>query len=81
VIREGRRQPVADNGGGKALMIAAVDQDTCVGCGLCAETCEAVFEMADNVARVIADQVPEEFEEDCREAAESCPVEAITIEE
>ena len=62
-------------------MRATVDEDTCVGCGLCSETCPSVFKMDDDVAKVVVDEVPSEDEDACREAAESCPVDAITIEE
>jgi ferredoxin len=62
-------------------MKAIVDQDTCTGCGLCPDICPAVFELEGDVAKVIADPVPADAEEDAREAAESCPVEAITIQE
>lgn len=41
-----------------------------------------VFEMGDDdIAVVIADPVPAEAEENAREAADSCPTEAISIEE
>lgn len=63
-------------------MRAIVNEETCVGCGLCADTCPDVFEMNDeNVAKVKADPVPSDAEDSCREAAESCPVDAITLEE
>lgn len=62
-------------------MKAIVDQDTCTGCGLCPETCPEVFDMEGDVATVKVDTVPPEVEGSCREAAEDCPVEAISIEE
>lgn len=63
-------------------MKAQVNDETCIGCGLCVETCPAVFEMNDDdIAVVKGDSVPGDAEDDCREAAESCPVDAITIEE
>lgn len=60
-------------------MKASVDEDLCTGCGLCCDLCPGVFEMGDDVAAAIAEEVPEEDEAVCREAAESCPVSAITI--
>jgi len=62
-------------------MIAIVDKDTCTGCGVCAETCPEVFELDDDMAKVIANPVPENAEQTCREAADDCPVEAIEIKD
>jgi len=62
-------------------MMAIVDANTCTGCGLCSDICPEVFELTDDVATVKADVVPEESENTCREAAESCPVEAISLKE
>lgn len=55
-------------------------EDTCTACGLCVDTCPDVFDMGDEMAKVIVDEVPEEFEEDVQQAADECPVEAIIVE-
>jgi len=62
-------------------MRAIVDEETCIGCGLCAETCPEVFEMIDDMAKVKVDEVPEDVADTCKEAVENCPVEAIQMEE
>jgi ferredoxin len=62
-------------------MRVVVDEETCIGCGLCVETCPDVFEMDDDKAKVKVDEVPADVTESCKEAAENCPVEAIQIEE
>jgi ferredoxin len=55
--------------------------DECIACGLCVDACPEVFEMGDDVAAVIVEEVPEEHEEAVRQAAEDCPTEAILVEE
>ncbi|MHC4474518.1 MAG: ferredoxin [Planctomycetota bacterium] len=55
-------------------------EDTCTACGLCSDTCPDVFELGDDIAKVLVDEVPEAHEEAVKEAAEECPVEAIIIE-
>jgi ferredoxin len=61
-------------------MKAIVDNSLCVGCELCAQICPAVFSMGtDGFAESVAGQVPPEQEASCREAAESCPVDAIAV--
>ncbi len=62
-------------------MQTRVDPDLCTGCELCVTTCPEVFEMEDDKAIVKGDSVPPEAEENCKKAAEECPVEAIIIEE
>ncbi|MBL7077554.1 MAG: ferredoxin [Kiritimatiellae bacterium] len=63
-------------------MKAIVNEAECVGCGLCVDACPEVFEMnEENIAEVIADPVPPEAEESCREAAENCPTGAISLED
>jgi ferredoxin len=68
-------------GGGKVQV--SVDEDLCIACGLCADTCPDVFDLGDDddVAQVIVDVVPEESEDLCEQAVEECPTEAIIIEE
>lgn len=61
-------------------MKAMVNEELCVGCELCVNTCPEVFQMQDGKAVVIADEVPEDAEESCKKSQEDCPVEAISIE-
>jgi ferredoxin len=62
-------------------MKAVVDEGTCTRCGLCEQICPEVFEVVADVAKVKVDPVPAGQEDSCREAADSCPVEAITVED
>ena len=55
-------------------------EDSCTACGLCVDTCPEVFEMGDEIAEVIVDNVPPELEETAQQATDECPVEAIVIE-
>lgn len=61
-------------------MKAIVDAEACVGCGLCANMCEEIYQMEDDKAIVIGNSIPDEMLESAKEAASSCPVEAIKIE-
>jgi ferredoxin len=59
-----------------------VDPDTCIGCGLCPSIAPDVYEMGDEgKAHAINEKVPEGHEGEAQEAADSCPVSAITIDE
>ncbi len=60
-------------------MKAIVNEELCVGCGLCADTCPDVFLMEESKAKVKADPVPDDSLECCKKAKEDCPVEAINI--
>jgi len=63
-------------------MRVCVDSELCEGCGPCVDICQEAFELnEEGTAVVTLDEVPEELQEACREAADSCPTEAISIEE
>jgi ferredoxin len=54
-----------------------VDQNTCIGCGLCASMCPENFAInADGKSEVIS----QENEAGAKEAALACPVNAISVE-
>jgi ferredoxin len=55
-------------------------EDTCTACGLCVDTCPDVFQMGSDIAEVIVDEVPAEFEDAVQQAADECPIEAIVVE-
>ena len=55
-------------------------EDTCTACGLCVDTCPEVFQMGDEMAEVIVEEVPAEFEDAAQQAADECPVNAIIVE-
>jgi len=54
--------------------------DSCTACGLCVETCPGVFRMGDEIAEVIVDEVPPQFEDAVQQATDECPVESIVVE-
>ena len=61
-------------------MKASVNED-CIGCGLCEGPCPDVFSIGDDgVAHAVEGDVPEDAEDAAQEAADNCPVSAITVE-
>ena len=63
-------------------MKVCVDPELCTGCGPCVDACPEVFELDDDgMAEVKLSDVPDELQGACREAMDSCPSEAISIEE
>ncbi|MDD5459114.1 MAG: ferredoxin [Phycisphaerae bacterium] len=59
-----------------------VDVNLCSGAGLCENTCPEVFRLNnDGFSEVKTDPVPPAAEDKCRQAAESCPAGAISIEQ
>ena len=62
-------------------MKVKVDRDLCTGCELCIDISPDVFEMHEDLSRAKVEVVPEDLEDEVREAGEDCPVEAIIVEE
>lgn len=56
-----------------------VDKDVCIGCGMCVGTCPDAFQMDDDGLAVGYQEIPEGSVDDAKQAAEDCPVEAITV--
>ncbi|MCD6228322.1 MAG: ferredoxin [Candidatus Omnitrophica bacterium] len=55
-----------------------IDENACVGCGLCVNTCPDCFEMGeDGIAKVKSSECSSC---DLNEVASQCPVNAITVE-
>lgn len=57
-------------------MRVKVDTEKCIGCGLCASLCPKVFEMKEGKAQTKAKETKEKC---AKEAADSCPVQAISL--
>lgn len=59
-------------------MKVKVNQDNCIGCGLCVSNAEDLFELNDEGKSVVkVDTVPEDKQDEAKEAIEGCPVAAI----
>lgn len=62
-------------------MKVIVDQDACVGDGICEDICPEVFELRDDgLAYVLIEEPSEDLIEKVQEAAEQCPALAIELE-
>ena len=62
------------------IMRVTIDKDLCTGDQICVDLCPEVFEMDGDIAKVIVDEIPPEFEDVCKEAADSCPAECIKLQ-
>lgn len=63
-------------------MKTTVDQDTCISCGVCISMCPDIYQFNDDEkSEPIVDEIPNELEDDAIAARDSCPVDAIDIEE
>ena len=60
-------------------MKVTVDQDVCISCGACVDTCPDVFAFnEDGKSSVLVDEIPAGHQEHVKDAIEGCPVEAIS---
>ena len=63
-------------------MKVKVNKDACIGCGACEQICRDVFRLSDDgLSEAKVEEVKEEFQDEVRDAADSCPTGAIEIEE
>lgn len=61
-------------------MVVTVDKSRCIGCGLCVSIAPEVFEMKDDGFSHAKDvSGDKKFTKKVKEAADSCPVQAIKI--
>ena len=59
---------------------AHIDDQVCVGTGMCEATAPDLFEVGDNgTATVLVDEVPADRVAAAREAAANCPTRALTV--
>jgi ferredoxin len=56
-----------------------VDQNLCIGCGLCIQLCPAVFELGEDGKSHITDPKGDS-DENIQSAVDACPVAAITVD-
>jgi ferredoxin len=62
-------------------MKVRVDADICIGCETCVDICPEIFEMSDDIAITKMDTVPADLQDSCREAADTCAVDAIILDD
>ena len=62
-------------------MKAFVDPDLCIGCTQCTGICPEVFQMTGILAVAVPGELPPDTVPTAVEAAQACPVSAITISE
>ena len=58
--------------------MAYIIDDACISCGACESICDAVFSIEDKA--VVNEAAVADNEDSVKEAADSCPVNAIVVE-
>jgi ferredoxin len=61
-------------------MKVTVDEEECIGCGVCVSVCPDVFELNDDGKAIVIAGADCEAAGCCEDAASQCAVEAIKIE-
>lgn len=61
-------------------MKAIVDQESCIGCGVCAQVSPGIYEMQGDKAVSISEEISEDKVDSAKEGAEQCPVDAISVQ-
>ncbi|MDL2298709.1 ferredoxin [Synergistaceae bacterium OttesenSCG-928-D05] len=59
-------------------MSIKINLDDCIGCGVCAQLCPAVFQLDENEGKGMV--ISQEPCAEVKEAVDSCPVSAITCD-
>ena len=63
-------------------MRVCIDSELSSGCGPCVDICPEAFELnEEGLAVVKLSEIPVKLQDACKEAADSCPSEAISIED
>lgn len=62
-------------------MNVGIDRQVCIGCEQCVDTCPEVFTMEGKKALVKSNPITRDWESMCLEAMDSCPVNAIAIQD
>lgn len=62
-------------------MKATVNKDLCIGCGACTGVCPDVFTFDDDGKAIASGEVTADNKAAAQEAADGCPVQAITVED
>ncbi len=62
-------------------MCMKVDEDRCVGCGLCEENLPFLVEMGRHYAVLKLNEIPDDYIEAVQEAIGDCPTGALSLQE